>query len=247
MIRKTIPTPLSALNAITKKATHPSNHIAVTNPNSMTAAQRAFNTPELMFKILEEFVGDQREARPGNALGFSDLKYLQTGSLVNGHWFTHVMRIFWRNPTPPKNVPEALQGYLAASGPFQTSLLERFSAVQEDRRPVYANYVLEANLMAVLLDNMQEADILIRGFTFPELHTLRIYFDQTKGFVDLLLIESLNVLRIEVHLYKISHGRLRRVPTVGTADAAPTASSTRRFLAESFGFVSSSNFGGYCS
>lgn len=31
----------------------------------MTAAQRGFNAPELMSKILEQFVGEQREAKPG--------------------------------------------------------------------------------------------------------------------------------------------------------------------------------------
>jgi hypothetical protein len=49
----------------------------------MTAAQRGFNAPELMSKILEQFVGEQREAKPGNPLGFSDLGSFQRYSLVN--------------------------------------------------------------------------------------------------------------------------------------------------------------------
>ncbi|GLI78157.1 hypothetical protein PoHVEF18_006463 [Penicillium ochrochloron] len=73
-ISKTNQTTLAAFGT-----THTPSH--TTAP--MTAAQRGFNAPELMSKILEQFVGEQREAKPGNPLGFSDLKSFQRCSLVN--------------------------------------------------------------------------------------------------------------------------------------------------------------------
>lgn len=129
-------------------------------------------------------------------------------------------------PTPPRNFPEAIQGYLAASGPLQASL-ERFSVVQESRWPIYASYVLEANLMVGLFDNKHEADIIFRGFTFPQQHTLRIYLDQSKRWVELPLIsaQSFECRGLSV---QIPHGCLRPVRRVGTTHGPPTASSARR-------------------
>ncbi|KAJ5449933.1 uncharacterized protein N7458_006382 [Penicillium daleae] len=196
----------SALKSSIGVTTHPTGHAIVTSPNSTTAAERVFKTPELMAMILDQFVGKRRRVITGNPLGFADLTSLQRCSLVNRYWCLHVMRIFWRNPTPPRSIPQALHGYLESEGPFQTSLVQRFSGVKEGRRPFYANWVLKANLMVVQRHELREASRLFHGFTFPKLRTLVIFLDQGTGDVYLPVIIAPNLSRIEVDLCKFRTG-----------------------------------------
>ncbi|KAJ5358805.1 uncharacterized protein N7496_011218 [Penicillium cataractarum] len=208
--------------------------ISNSTPSSFhSAAQRVFALPELMSKILEYFAGKQRLSSPGNPLGFTDLQSLQYCSLVNKYWHMHAMRLFWGNPTPAKGIPLHLHGYLIDEGPFDTSLVQRFVVVKADRRQFYADLVLEANLMVVRPRDQPWADRLFRGLTFPKLHKLVIYLDQSEALVSIPVIKAPNLSRIEVKLCRFRTGQSNQYVMCGPSTRPPQ----RQVMAQLAGII----------
>lgn len=186
---------------------------------TMTAVERVFNTPELMGLILEHFVGQERQSSPGNPLGFADLTSLQRCSLVNKWWFVHIMRFFWKNPTPARIIPLAFQGYLPFEGPFETSLVQRFTGTNVVHRPLYAGWVREANLMVV--SEVNETNALFRGVEFPILHSLVIFLDPDVRPVRLPVIRAPNLSRIEINSWTFNLGASDQYVAYEPARKAP--------------------------
>ncbi|KAJ5166710.1 uncharacterized protein N7482_005491 [Penicillium canariense] len=178
----------------------------MTDPSSMTAAQRVLSTAELIAEIVHYFVGIRRTILFGLPMEFEDCKSLLRCSRVNTLWFAQVMRFFWQAPTIQQALPISLHGYVAFGCTFKTSLLQRFSEVNPDRRQFYADFVIGTNMMAVRQEGLRMANRVLQGITFPKLGMMCLYLNQHDNCIYLPHLDAPSITYVHVHAYKFRLG-----------------------------------------